>query len=260
LLNAGAAYRKLLILNVLKKLLLTLLLFTGSVLTLLAQDRQIQGIVFDNITKQRLSRVYIYDTRTHKGIYNNIKGEFTMDARQGDTLIVALQGYAIDTVTVKSQSAFIFYLVPTSILLKEVVITDSVLTPDKKLEQVQKEYREIYRIGNSKDLLTVGSGGVGVGIDAIYSLLSREGKNARHLQKIIESDYRDAIIDYRFTQTLVNNVTGLSGGKLKDFMLQYRPNYYFVLEANEYTFAAYIKANYARYVEDPAAFRLPSLK
>lgn len=243
-----------------KKILLILLLFIGSVPALLAQDRQIQGIVFDSATKQRLTRVYIYDTRNHKGIYNNTKGEFTMNAKHGDTLIVALQGYGVDTVTVQQQSTYVFYLMPTSILLKEVVITDSAMSPDKKLAETQKEYKDIYRIGNSKDLLSVGPGGAGLGIDAIYSLLSKQGNNARHLQEIIESDYKDAIINYRFTRTLVNNATSLSGDKLTDFMRQYRPNYYFVLEATDYAFVSFIKANYVKYMDDPAAYRLPPLK
>jgi hypothetical protein len=228
--------------------------------SVLAQDRQIQGIVFDSATKQRITRVYIYDTRNNKGIYNNTKGEFTLTARQGDTLIVALQGYGIDTVTVQQQSTYIFYLMPTSILLQEVVINDSALTPDKQLAEVKKEYKDIYRIGSTKDILSVGSTGAGLGIDALYNLLSKKGNNARHLQEIIESDYKDAIINYRFTKTLVSNATGLNGERLTDFMRQYRPDYYFVLEATDYDFVSFIMTNYARYMQDPTAYRLPPLK
>jgi len=91
-------------------------------------------------------------------------------------------------------------------------------------------------------------------------MLSRQGKNARYLQEIIESDYHDAIVDYRYTKNLVSSITNLNGEKLKDFMLQYRPNYYFVLEANDYSFITSIRSNYARYLQNPNAFRLPSLK
>lgn len=249
-----------LILSVLKNILLIIFLFICSSWVLKAQDRQVQGIVFDKVSKQRLNRVYIYDTRTHKGVYNNIKGEFTMPAQQGDTLIVALQGYGIDTITVQSQNTLIFYLIPTSILLQTVTITDSVMSPDKKLAETRKEYKDIYRIGNTSDLLSIGSGGVGLGIDALYSMLSKQGKNARHLQEIIENDYKDAMINFRYTKSLVSTITSLNGEKLNDFMRQYRPNYYFVLEANDYTFASFIKMNYTKYLQDPAAYRLPPLK
>jgi hypothetical protein len=145
-------------------------------------------------------------------------------------------------------------------MLKEVVITDSVMTPDKMLEEAQKAYNNIYRKGDSKDIISVGGGGVGVSVDALYSMLSREGKNARHLQEIIERDYHDAIIDYRYTKSLVSSITNLSGQKLSDFMRQYRPNYQFVLEANDYSFVASIRSNYTRFLEHPNSYRLPPLR
>jgi hypothetical protein len=226
------------------------------------QDQQVQGIVFDKDTKQRLAKVYLYNTRTHQGFYNNLKGEFTTTGRKGDTLVLAVENYLVDTVTVKSQQTLIVYLKRTSILLKEVKITDSARTPKAILEQNQKDYKSIYRIGNNKDLLTLGGAngiGAGLSIDALYSLFSKEGKNARFLQKIIERDYREAMIDYRFTKTLVNQATGLQGDKLDDFMGQFRPSYYFILEASDYALISYIREGYQQYLKNPRTNRLPVL-
>ncbi|HEY1008676.1 MAG TPA: hypothetical protein VGE58_01115, partial [Daejeonella sp.] len=105
-----------------------------------------------------------------------------------------------------------------------------------------------------------GGGGAGLSINALYSLLSKEGKNARMLQKILERDYRDAMIEYRYTKTLVNRVTGLSGDRLTDFKQQYKPGYYFILEANDYQLIQYIQKSYQSYIENPAALRLMPLK
>ncbi len=252
-------YKKIIHLGVLRKLLIILFL-TGFAFAAAAQERMLQGIVFDDLNKQRLSRVYIYNTRSDKGVYNNLKGEFTLNVQRGDTLVVALEGYAVDTATIHSQSVVLFYLKRNTILLQQVTIVDTLLSPEKQLEATQKAYKNIYRVGDSKDLLNVGSGGVGLGIDALYSLLSREGKNARFLQKIIERDYRQAIISYRYTGSLVTEVTQLRGESLKDFMLQYRPSYQFILEANDYSLINFIKASYGRYLQDPAAYRLPPLR
>ena len=104
-----------------------------------------------------------------------------------------------------------------------------------------------------------GGGGAGLSINALYSLLSREGRNARQLQKIIERDYRDAMIEYRFTRTLINRVIGISGSKLLDFKQQYKPGYYFIIQANDYELIEYIKKSYASYLENPAAYRLQPL-
>jgi hypothetical protein len=230
---------------------------------LFAQDKQFQGIVFDMDSKQRLTRVYIFNTRTGEGFYNTSKGEFKTTARSGDVLVAALQGYGVDTISIRSESTLLFYLRRNSIQLQEVVVRDSIKTPAEQLKQAQEEYNTIYSKGAVKDVFTTGGsnggGGAGLSITALYNLLSKEGKNARMLQKIIERDYRDAMIEYRFTKSLVNSVTGLSGVKLTDFKQQYKPGYYFILEANDYELIQYIKKSYQSYLENPAALRLRPL-
>lgn len=246
-----------------KRIIFFIILLCGTQ-KIYSQDKQIQGIVFDAGSKQRLTRVYIYNTRTEKGFYNNIKGEFTTNAISGDILIAALQGYGVDTIMVKSQTAVVFYLKRNSILLNEVAIRDSSLSPNEKRSIIRKEYKDTYRKADPQDILQIGggsgAGGAGIGIDALWSLLSKEGKNARYLQKILERDYHDSMIDYRYTKSLVSKVTGLTAEKLTDFMQQYRPSYYFVLEANDYMLLEYIKTSFDRYKRFPGANKLPPLK
>ena len=247
-----------------KKVIYIIGLLAFSAGGLFAQDRPLQGIVFDLDSKQRLTRVYIFNTRTGEGFYNNTKGEFKTAGREGDVLVAALQGYGVDTISVKSESTILFYLKRNSIQLREVVVRDSLKTPSEQLKQAQEEYNTIYTKGAVKDVFTTGGsnggGGAGLSINALYNLLSKEGKNARMLQKIIERDYRDAMIEYRFTKSLVNSVTGLSGAQLVDFKQQYKPGYYFILEANDYELIRYIQKSYQSYLENPAALRLGPLK
>ena len=247
----------------LKKIIYIFLCFCCYGTVLSAQEKPVQGIVFDMNSKQRLTRVYIYNTRTGEGFYNTTKGEFKTVARVGDVLVAALQGYGVDTVGVHGENTVLFYLKRNSIQLQEVIVRDSILTPADELKAKQEEYSAAYSKGNVNNLLTSGGsnggGGAGLSIDALYSLLSREGRNARLLQKIIERDYRDAMIDYRFTKTLINAVTGLSGDKLTDFKQQYKPGYYFILQANDYDLIEYIRKSYTSYLENPAAYRLEPL-
>ncbi len=236
-------------------------LFAGK---LLAQEKQIQGIVFDRDSKQRLTRVYIYNLRTSKGFFNNTKGEFTSTARAGDIFIAALQGYGVDTISVKNQNVILFYLKRTSIQLPEVTVRDTVNSPKNKLKQTQKEYKDAYTKGDLKDAIAIGgsngAGGAGLSINTLYNLLSKAGRNARQLQRIIERDYREDMIGYRYTRSLVGSVTGLTGEKLTDFIQQYRPGYYFIIEANDYELISFIKTGYSRYLQNPSAFRLAPLK
>jgi Ca2+-binding RTX toxin-like protein len=247
----------------LKRIVLLGILVISIASKLYSQNKPVQGIVFDADTKQRIARVYIYNTNTHKGFYNNTKGEFSTTAAVGDVLVAAVPGYVVDTISVQSQSAIIFYLKRNSIILNEVTIRDTTLNPKDKLSRTKEEFKDIYRKGNTKDILQIGggngTGGAGLGIDALWSILSKEGKNARYLQKIIERDYRDQLISYRYSVRLVNSVTGLTSDHLRDFMEQYRPSYNFVLQANDYALIDFIKSSYQRYKKQPDAYRLPPL-
>ena len=229
-----------------------------------AQERMVQGVVFDKDSKIRLARVFILNTQTQSGVYNNSKGEFKLMVKTGDVLVAQLEGFRSDTIKISGAGDLIFYLRRNSIRLQEVVIKDSLKTPSKRLQQIQEEYKDIYRIGNSSDLLHTGGGqglgGVGLSIDALYSLFSRQGKNARNLQKTIDRDFKDLVIDYRYSPALIQQVIGLTGTKAKDFIQQYRPAYSFVLEANDYDMVRFIQEAYRRYRQNPSAYRLPPLK
>ncbi|WP_025141598.1 hypothetical protein [Pedobacter jeongneungensis] len=241
------------------KFFFTLIFVLGLSKLLFAQTKPVQGIVIDKESKQRLAKVYIYNIRTGDGLYNNTKGEFSTFAIPGDTLVAALSGYGVDTMVFKGQTAMYFQLKTLGIRLRDVVIQRKRLTPQQLYEKNVQEYRYQTMKGSSKDLLNLGNGGVGLGIDAIYNLLSRQGRNARHLQKILEKDYREDLIDYRFNANLVRQVLGIKDDELTDFMQQYRPTYQFVLDATDYSFNQFIRNAYKSYRLNPKALQLPPL-
>lgn len=224
-----------------------------------AQTKPVQGLVIDKESKQRLAKVYIYNLRTGDGLYNNTKGEFSTAAIPGDTLVAALSGYGVDTLIFHGQPAAYFQLKSLGIRLRDVVIQQKRLTPQQLYEKSVQEYRYQTKKGSSKDLINLGNGGVGLGIDAIYNLLSKQGRNARHLQKILEKDYHEDLINYRFNPNLVQQVLGIKDAELIDFMQQYRPTYQFVLDADDYSFNVFIKNAYRSYRINPKALRLPKL-
>jgi hypothetical protein len=236
---------------------LILLIFISG--PLFSQTVPIQGFVIDKDSKARLARVYIYNPANDDGIYNNLKGEFTTKAKLGDTIFAALSGYAMDTVVYNGKGSIIFQLKALTIKLNQVDIYGKALTPQEQYAKKLKEYKYALDKGSTKDLLNLGSGGVGLGIDAIYNLLSRQGKNARHLQAILQKDYQEAIIDYRYKPEYVKSVLGYPPIDIDDFMLQYRPTYQFILSASDYSFVLFIKNSYNSYKRNPATFRLPRL-
>ena len=226
---------------------------------LFAQSKSVQGFVVDRDSKQRLAKVYIYNPSNDNGVYNNAKGEFLTQAKLGDTIFAALQGYLMDTVIFHGQTTIVFQLKSITIRLRQVTVYGKAPTPKEQYSKTLKEYKYALDKGSSKALLSVGLGSVGLGIDAIYNLLSKSGKNARHLQAILEKDYKESIIDYRFNSDYVKSILGTNDTELKDFMLQYRPTYQFVLTATDYVFVQFLKSSYTAYKRNPSMFRLPTL-
>lgn len=225
----------------------------------IGKTQTVRGFVLNKETRLRLAKVYIFNTRTNVGIYNNGVGEFSITAQKNDRLIASLEGYHADTVVFNEQSAIYFQLQPTAIQIRQVDITLTRATPEEQRAKTLREYKYATDRGSSKNLFTLSNGTAGIGIDAIYNLLSRQGKNARHLQEILDHDYRESLIDYRYKPEMIARILNIRNPELQDFMKQFRPSYLFTMNANDYTFTQFIKNSYKSYKRNPAAYRLPTL-
>jgi ASC-1-like (ASCH) protein len=241
-----------------KSLLIVLCIL--STVTCFAQEKPIEGIIIDKINKERLAKVNVTNTRSGKSVYNSLKGEFSIDAQIGDVLIFKRQDYHNDTLRVKSFDPLVVDMAQLAIQLREVTIHDTLQSPEKRLEATKRDYSKIYGSLAYSNGLTVTPGvGAGISIDALWNSLSRSGRNATHLRGIIEQDYRQTVIDYRFNKTLVASVTKLKEPQLTDFMYKYRPGYYLVVNASDYEFIIYIRNSLRRYQRSPRNFTLPQL-
>ena len=241
--------------------LVLILILAGICSETFAQDRFIEGIVFDKNSNERIAKVNILNTRTGQSVYNNLKAEFKINAQTNDELIVSRQDYFSDTVKVTGNNILLIYLKSKSIQLKQVTITDTLLSPQKKYQAIRQEYSKIYGSNAYRDPLSLSPGsGAGISIDAIWNSISKSGRNAEKLQGIIANDYKEDLISYRFNKTLVASITGFKEPQLTDFMRKYRPGYYTIMNASDYEFVNQIKMNAKRYLRNPQGILLPSLQ
>jgi hypothetical protein len=237
-----------------------LAVFVFAVCNCFAQDKPIAGIIFDKTSKERVASINIHDLNNHVTVYDNLKGEFKINASVGDQLVFNRQDYHPDTIKIQSKADLAIYMSRLVIQLKEVTVRDSALTPDQQLEKTKEEYAKVYGPSLNPDFFSNSDyGGVGVSIDAIWNAFSREGRNAAALRATIERDYEQHVIDYRFSRTLVARVTGLKDSKLTSFMMRYRPGYYTVTTMNDYAFITMIRANLRRYLRNQRVYSLPPL-
>src|SRR5471030_1001008 len=104
------------------RIALTGIILCGVMGKCFAQDRQVEGIVYDQDSKERIAKVNIQNTRTRQSVYNTLKAEFKITARTDDQLIINKTGYKPDTVRVTATNAVLVYLRSTSIQLRQVNI------------------------------------------------------------------------------------------------------------------------------------------
>ncbi|MCC8424548.1 hypothetical protein [Mucilaginibacter sp. UR6-11] len=220
----------------------------------LGQETSVAGIIFDEHSKDRLARVNVLNLTTGQYVYNNLNGVFTIEAKTGDKLVFSQTEHLADTIMVKDYVPLAVYMKRVSIQLKQVNIFDALNDPEKRMAAKKRDYSKAYGPLADNDFLTFTPGlGVGLGIDAIYNMLSRSGRNAAHLRETIAGDYMQDVVDYRFNKALVGRITGLKGAALVDFMAKYRPGYYFLSNASEYEFITSIRTNLKRYLRNPSA-------
>jgi hypothetical protein len=193
-------------------------------------------VIFDN-NRQGNAAVKTKNIQT----LSNDLGEFSIQAKAGDTLIAVKEGFLNDTLTITDAPYLIIRLRKSPLMLKEVDINSTLLTPEKKLDENKTAYKEIYRKGDKSHAIVITPLGVGVVIDKVWSAVSKEGADARRLQRTFVADYQNSIVDRRFSKALVGQVTGYSGERLFNFMSKYRPDYGMVKNATDYEVIQYIK-------------------
>lgn len=238
---------------------LLIILFNVMCLVTFAQQNFTEGLVFDAVTKDRIAIVYITNLRTGESMYNNLNGVFKVASVPGDRLVFSKMDYFNDTIRVSNDMAQVIYLKRTGITLKQVNIYDTLSSPRSIMAKNRSQYSKAYGSLANRDLLNFSGGSVGLSIDALYNMFSNEGRNAKRMRDLLDRDYKQNTIDYRFNKTFVGRITGLHGDQLSDFMTKYRPGYYFITYASEYELIASIRANLKRYQRNPMAYSLAPL-
>jgi hypothetical protein len=225
-----------------------------------SQEKPVEGIVFDKESKERIATVEIHDITTGLSAYNNLKGDFSIKVADGDRVVFSRSDYKADTIKIKSRAQLAIYMTHLVIQLREVTVRDSALTPEQKLQATINDYTKIYGpSANPEWFGTAPYGGAGLSIDALWNSISREGRNAARLRDIIERDYEQNVIDYRFNRVFVGRVTGLTDEKLSSFMIRYRPGFYTTSTMNDYEFISMIRNNLRHYLRNQRRYSLPPL-
>ncbi|RYJ40608.1 von Willebrand factor, type A [Flavobacterium anhuiense] len=120
----------------------------------IAQERTISGIVSDE-TKQPLPGVTVLNQNTKTTVYTNFDGQYSIQAKTGDMLVISFIGYKSQSQKVQNSNTINIKLLPDNQTLNEVVVvgygvqkksmlTGSVSERKGKRAKVQAESNSLY--------------------------------------------------------------------------------------------------------------------
>ncbi len=236
-----------------------LLAFIGLVTPRLhAQESgEIRGIVVEAGTSKRLGSVTITNTNTGQTSASGSLGTFEIWASVGDTLMASIMGYQTTSTEVKTLSDILIDMAPGSIMLEQVDVNR--MSKEAELRDAMRGYRKqgVYFDGKPPALAYIFNP-----ITSLYELLGRTPRNARRFNNYMEKELAETDVDRKFSRGKIQELTGLDGEDLTNFMIWYRPSFEKAQYWGEYDMTAYIVQSFKQFERDgkPSAPKLPKLE
>lgn len=223
-----------------RKYLLLIILIVASI-HVSGQDKSVYGKVLASENNRGMSSVNITNKRTGYLVATNEKGDFYIRAQKGDSIIVTSIGY--NRVGIKwdgENREPIIYLKQSAFMLDEIVVKDK--KPENLYEEIQEflanpnDARVIKRqiMRNMLNTNTSLGPGIGISIDALYDMFSKEGKNKRKLADLQFADSKKFYAELRYNKRVVAQITHMDDELLDEFMAFCKLPEDFILRATDY--------------------------
>jgi hypothetical protein len=213
------------------------------------------GKVVDFDQKKPIKGARAYNMNAKAGSVTGANGLFFIWASVGDSVRLSANGYVSRTIFCQKQSTDSSYYLFTDPTF--VTQLDEVVVEGKRIEQMKREINDLLleapetnKFDYSKLLSTSNSPntmGAGISITAIYDYFSKQGKDHRHAEILVQQNRYKYYADWRINSKLVSRLTGLVGTDLERFMGSLNLDPLYVLRATDYELNASIIQHYERW-------------
>ena len=209
---------------------------------------RVRGFVYDESGVFPLEAVSVLSS-SGNGSLSDSAGYYSLSVQEKDSIWFSYLGketqrFAI--ADIPNLNDFVISLRVNVQMLKEVRVKPA----DRHYDSVQNriEYAKVFEYKKPSFHSVVKSisiTGFVVDINELIRVFQyREKRMMLGFQKRLIEDEQQQYISYKFTKSLVFEITGLKGAMLDSFMLRYRPSYSFITIATDYSLRKYIKDNY----------------
>ncbi|HNX21175.1 MAG TPA: carboxypeptidase-like regulatory domain-containing protein [Bacteroidales bacterium] len=250
-----------------KKYSFLIFLLIVSNFYLFAQRVKIQGNVFDGLTFYPIDGANVYNFSTKKYTFTDVKGNFVIDVKLNDTIIISKSIFRQILIVINNQNLqnqkIEIALYFKAIILKEVIVYS--ITPDYKQfvkQVVTTPLPEIYRyVEGSKltemDLMNIkyaqGPPNVlsgtpaGSPITYLYEKYNKKYKNVQLAKELNELQDEVDKVPGKYNRELVSNITGLKDEELLKFMMYCRFSYYDIIKMSSEQIIMEVRKKYSEY-------------
>ncbi|MBC9933858.1 carboxypeptidase-like regulatory domain-containing protein [Chitinophaga qingshengii] len=193
--------------------------------------------------------VTVLNKRTQFATTSNEQGYYQLTARKGDTLLLKALGFVpLLYIVSKDKTTVVHQLQSQPLELKAInVIHYNYLRDSLRLRQEFKKEFDFRRPRWNEVLVSVGPV-VAVNINQLYKAVSfKKNKKKARFRKILLDKEKENLVERKFNPVLIQQLTGMEGDSLTQFMLKYQPSYDQVKDISDYDLYVYIRQQYDRY-------------
>lgn len=205
-----------------------------------AQVRTVYGTVYERTARFGMPGVSVMGT-SGAGAVTDSAGRYSIKLSYTDSISFSYQGKATMKIPVKEipiNRPFDMSLHVDITTLPTVIVEEKRRSYQLDSIANREEYRKVFDY--APEYIASGSGGVGVNLDALFSM--RKIKRMEAFREHLVVLEHDKYVDHRFNKPLVQKITGLQSPALDTFMVQYRPTYEMLQNfETEYEYYKYIR-------------------
>lgn len=206
----------------------------------IAQEKSVYGKVLDFTSKKGIVSLNVLNKRSGQVVATNEAGDFYIRAMAGDSILITSFGYNRKGISWDGKERNpVFEVKLQPFMLQELLVKD------KKLNELHKEIQDFLSNPNDskairneilKRMLNTNTSqpGIGISIDALWDMFSKEGKVNRKLADMQFMDAKSFYADLKYNKQIVAQVTHLNEDDVSDFMVFCKPTQDFILNATDY--------------------------
>ncbi|MDP5122035.1 MAG: carboxypeptidase-like regulatory domain-containing protein [Spirosomaceae bacterium] len=205
------------------------------------KERTVYGKVIDVENGKPINSVTVVNQRSKQRAVSNERGDFFIWAIAGDSIKTVAIGYVGEGIKYDGTSNK-----PTITMKIDAIALAEVVITEKRNENLQAEIAAFLKnpggakgmreeiMKNMIQTQNLSQPGIGISIDALYDMFSKQGKSRQKVAELEMLDAKKFYAELRYNKRWVNYLTKLEGDELDVFMKFCPMTDDYILRASDY--------------------------